>query len=141
MVEATGIPDIEMEVSESSYTKKVKAAYPTTKEELVNFINCCKLKGLEVMLYPRCNARFDKNAIESLKKTKPQMSRGGKWPRHRPNYDFNKTGFPYRTYNVGPNHNGGLPMTFTPQLKAPVGKWMHPMTKKTPTKIREMCWL
>lgn len=60
-----------MEVSKSNYVEKVKTAYPTTNEELVDFLNRCKLKGSEVMLCPRCNTVFDRKASEGLEKTKP----------------------------------------------------------------------
>lgn len=45
MVEATESPDVEMEVSESNYVEKVKAFYPTTKEEHVDLLNRVKLKS------------------------------------------------------------------------------------------------
>lgn len=45
MVEATESPDVEMEVSESNYVKKVKAVYPTTKEEHADLLNRVKLKS------------------------------------------------------------------------------------------------
>lgn len=44
-VETTKSPNIEMEVSESIYAKNVKAACPTAKEELVDFLIYCKPKG------------------------------------------------------------------------------------------------
>lgn len=45
MVVATESPDVEMEVSESNYAEKVKVVFPTAEEELVDFLNKCKLKG------------------------------------------------------------------------------------------------
>lgn len=52
MVEAIEILGIEMEVSYSKYTEKVKEVYPTTEEELIDFLNRCKLKGSEVVFMP-----------------------------------------------------------------------------------------
>lgn len=75
MVESTKITNVEMEVSDSSDAEKVKADYPTAEDELVDFLNHWKLKGSKVILFPRCNFVFDKKAIGSPEKTKPQLCR------------------------------------------------------------------
>lgn len=78
MIEAIESPDVEMAVSESNYDEKVEEVYPTTEEEVVNFLNRFKLKGSKLILCPRCNTVFDKEATEGLKGNKPQLSRRGK---------------------------------------------------------------
>jgi len=39
-------------ISEPQFDEKAKTAYPMAKEELVDFLNRCKLKNSEVMLCP-----------------------------------------------------------------------------------------
>lgn len=46
-------------------------AYPKVEEKLVDFLNQCKLKDLEVMLCPRCNSVFDKEAAKKKERTNP----------------------------------------------------------------------
>lgn len=93
MVEATKSPDMATKVSELEYVEKVRVVYPTVEEELVDFLNRCKLKGSEVMLCPRCKVVFDRKATKGNEKTMPQPSMGGKWPQSRPIYSFNKNVF------------------------------------------------
>lgn len=71
MVEAIENPDIDMEVSGSSYDEKVTLTYPTTEKELVYFLNRCKLKGSKVIPCPGCSTIFNKKATDGLEKTKP----------------------------------------------------------------------
>jgi len=42
----------------------MKETYPTAKEELIDFLNQCKLKNSEVMLCPRYSVVFDKEATK-----------------------------------------------------------------------------
>lgn len=55
MVEVTKDLDMEVEgkVGENS-EEQMKVVYPKAEEELVDFLNLCKLKYSEVMLCPRC---------------------------------------------------------------------------------------
>ena len=38
--------------------------YPMVEAEMINFLNCCKLKNSEVMLCPRCSFVFNKEATK-----------------------------------------------------------------------------
>lgn len=40
------------EVSKVDYIEKMKVVYPKAEEELIDFLNRCKIKGSEVMLCP-----------------------------------------------------------------------------------------
>jgi hypothetical protein len=50
---------------EGEYETKVQEMYPTVEEQLVDFLNRCKLNNSEVMLCPRCSAVCDKEAVAS----------------------------------------------------------------------------
>ncbi|XP_045822003.1 uncharacterized protein LOC123914884 [Trifolium pratense] len=58
-------------VPEEEYEKRVHEVYPNVEEELVDFLNRCKLKNSEVMLCPRCSAVCDKEAIAGLQNVVP----------------------------------------------------------------------
>lgn len=55
------------------YVEKMKSANPNVKEELIDFLNQCKLKGFEVMLSPCCSDVFVKEAIKDLENVKPKQ--------------------------------------------------------------------
>lgn len=90
IVEAIESFNMIMEVYESEHAEKVQAVYPSAEEELLDFLNRCKLKGPKV---------YDKKIIEGLEKTKPQPSKVGKCP-SRGQMIFNKRSVPYRIKNV-----------------------------------------
>jgi len=46
--------------------EKLKTAYPTAEEKLIDFLNRCKLKNSEVMLCPKCSDVFDKEVTKGL---------------------------------------------------------------------------
>jgi len=54
-------------------------AYSMAEEELIDFLNRCKLKNSEVMLCPRCSSVFDKEATKSLESFIPKSKKIGKW--------------------------------------------------------------
>ncbi|PNX59279.1 hypothetical protein L195_g059610, partial [Trifolium pratense] len=58
-------------VPEEEYEKRVREVYPNAEEELVDFLNRCKLKNSEVMLCPRCSAVCDKEATAGLQSVVP----------------------------------------------------------------------
>lgn len=60
------------EVSMVDYIEKIKVVYPKDDVKLIDFLNRCKIKGSEVMLYSRCNAVFNKEGMKGLKNIKPQ---------------------------------------------------------------------
>lgn len=53
------------------YTEKIKVVCPKAEEELIDFLNRCKIIGSEVMLCPRCSALFDIEATKDLENIKP----------------------------------------------------------------------
>src|ERR1044072_8871668 len=48
------------------YDQKMEEVFPNVGEDLVDFLNRCKLEDSEVMLCPRCSAVFDKKAAKGL---------------------------------------------------------------------------
>ncbi|MCI74127.1 hypothetical protein A2U01_0095391, partial [Trifolium medium] len=58
-------------IPEEEYKKKVQEVYLNAEEELVDFLNRCKLNNSEVMLCPRCSAVCDKEATTGLKDIVP----------------------------------------------------------------------
>lgn len=54
-------------------------AYPKVEEDLVKFLNQCKLIDSEVMLCPRCNSVFDKEAAKKLERANPYQAKKFVW--------------------------------------------------------------
>lgn len=97
MVEIT--EDSHLKAGEESmldYVEKVKVVYPRVEEELIDFLNRCKIKGSEVMWFPRCNNVFDKKATKGLRDFKPKPSRRIHKNEKRPHCSFDKRGVPYK---------------------------------------------
>ena len=42
--------------------------YPKPKEDLLDFLYCCKNKGLQACLCPRCGALIEKLVVENFQK-------------------------------------------------------------------------
>jgi len=81
---------------EPQFDEKLRTAYPTAEEELINFLNRCKLKNSEVMLCLRCSVVFDKEATKSLKGSIPKPKKRGKWSGdHRFKFSFTKSYIPF----------------------------------------------
>lgn len=70
--------------------------YPEVEEELIDFLNCYKLKGSEVMVCPCCSVIFDKEAIKDLKSVRPKQPKRNNWSDRRPQFSFDKRGDPYK---------------------------------------------
>jgi len=69
-------------------------AYPMAEEELIDFLNRCKLKNSEVMMCPRCNFIFEKEATGGLKIFLPTSKKRGKWfADHMTKFSFTKVDF------------------------------------------------
>jgi len=51
-------------VTEDQFEEKMRVAYPRAEEDLINFLNRCKISNTNVMLCPRCSAVFDKEAAK-----------------------------------------------------------------------------
>ncbi|KAK2416751.1 hypothetical protein QL285_039118 [Trifolium repens] len=115
-------------IPEGEYDKKVQEAYPAAEEELVDFLNRCKLNNAEVMLCPRCSAVCDKEAVSNLKKVLPYADHKRKWSSSKPN----QKSWPYQKIDWSKSHNQGLSVhhrlgpqkTFKPSNKAPTNQWV-----------------
>jgi hypothetical protein len=73
------------------YEKKVQEVYPAAEEQLVDFLNRCKLNNSEVMLCPRCSAVCDKEVVTCLRNVMPYADNKRKWSSSKPN----QRGWPY----------------------------------------------
>ncbi|PNX62275.1 hypothetical protein L195_g052890, partial [Trifolium pratense] len=112
MVEA--IEAITMQaVSEEEYTEKIKGVYPQAEEELVDFLNRCKLSNKEVMLCLRCSAVCDKEATAGLTNYVPYVKNKGNWPRQSLNKRKEIVQAPTIQQRLGPK-------TFVPANRVPV---------------------
>ena len=63
------------ELSEETVAELMKVVFPKPEEELMNFLNRCKLSNSMSMLCPNYNVVYDENAtkkIEALKEKHPQ---------------------------------------------------------------------
>ncbi|CAJ2649107.1 unnamed protein product [Trifolium pratense] len=115
-------------VPEEEYEKRVREVYPNAEEELVDFLNRCKLKNAEVMLCPRCSAVCDKEATAGLQSVVPYAENKRKWPKSRPS----QKAWPYKGANWGKPITKGLSIqqrlgpqnTFKPSGRAPVNQWV-----------------
>jgi len=98
------------------------------EEELIDFLNHCRLKNFEVMLYLRCSSLFDKEATKSLESFILESKKRGKWSAdYKPKFSFTKSYIPsinntLTTNYVNKNSQG---KTFMPYAKAPIQKWVH----------------
>jgi len=113
------------------FNEKLKSAYPTAEEELIDFFNRCRLKNYEVMLCPRCSVVFDKEATKGLEVSIPKPKKRGKWSGdHRLKFSFTKSYIPFinnssNTYYI---NKSGQAKAFVPY--APDKKWVHSIHKK-----------
>jgi len=117
---------VEETASEPQFDEKLKTAYPTAEEELIGFLNRCKLKNSEVMLCPRCSAVFDKEATKGLEGSIPKPSKRGKWSAdHRPKFSFTKGYVPFINNSLTTNYvnQSGRGKTLVPY--APNQEWVQ----------------
>jgi len=97
-------------------------------EELIDFLNRCRLKNFEVMLWPKCSYVFDKKATKSLESFIPKSKKRGKWSAdHRPKFCFTKSYIPFINNSSTTNYvnKNRQRKTFMPYAKAPVQKWVQ----------------
>jgi len=64
-------------VIEDQYAEKMKVAYPTSEEDLVDFLKRCKFSNSTTMLCPSCSVVFDKEAARNIEGFRPQSKRKG----------------------------------------------------------------
>ncbi|WJX88906.1 hypothetical protein P8452_70946 [Trifolium repens] len=82
MVEAMEITEVQAEkIPEEEYFEKMKVVYPRAEEDLIDFLNRCKLENKGVMLCARCCAVCDKEATAGLMKFQPVANRQGAKPK------------------------------------------------------------
>ncbi|PNX81972.1 hypothetical protein L195_g037997, partial [Trifolium pratense] len=105
-------------VSEEEYAEKIKGVYPQPEEELVDFLNRCKLSNKEVMLCPRCSVVCDKEATANLTNYVPYVKDKGKWPRQGLNKRKEIVQAPTIHQRLGPK-------TFVLANRIPVNPWAN----------------
>jgi hypothetical protein len=106
-------------VPEEEYVEKINVVYPRAEEELIDFLQRCKLNKTEVVLCPRCSAMFDKKAIDGLKKYAPSATNKDNWPDKRLITSQN-------TIHPRSVHQRlGYQTTFVPSNRAPIHQWVH----------------
>ncbi|KAK2422492.1 hypothetical protein QL285_033024 [Trifolium repens] len=125
MVEAMEVTEVQVEkISEEEYFEKMKVVYPRPEEDLIDFLNRCKLENKGVMLCARCSAVCDKEATAGLMKFQPVANRQGanpKPPRGKGN------GILTRPNNMVQTDRRP---TFLPSGSIPIERWMHQGTIK-----------
>jgi len=118
-------------ITEGQLVKKMEVAYPKAEEDLIDFLNRCKISNTNVMLCPRYNAVFDKEAAKSVEGFLPHTIRKSGWVENRPKYGFKKRGVPYKmkpSYQSSSRTHRG---TFNPPPKSPTDTWVFSRGKKT----------
>lgn len=83
------------EVTMLNYTEQMKVVYTKVEGDLIDFLNRCKIKGSEVMLYPCCSAVFNNEDAKDLEKVVPQQPRHFGRDRSKRKSIFNKRGVPH----------------------------------------------
>lgn len=61
--------------SKPSYKEKMKVVFSKAEEELIDFLNRCKLNDSKIMLCPCCNTILDKEVAKELEKITPISQR------------------------------------------------------------------
>jgi len=118
-------------VTEDQYAEKMKIAYPTSEEDLVDFLKRCKISNSKPMLCPRCSVIFDKEPARSIEGFKPQSKRKGKWVDKKPKFDFNRSDLTYKASTQRTFSRKSKMKTFTPPSKSPTEKWVFSGGRKS----------
>ncbi|KAK2449663.1 hypothetical protein QL285_008835 [Trifolium repens] len=125
MVEAMEVTEVQVEkIPEEEYFEKMKVVYPRAEEDLIDFLNRCKLENKGVMICARCSAVCDKEATAGLMKFQPVANRQGANP--KPPRDKGK-GILTRPNNMVQTDRRP---TFHPSGSIPIERWMHQGTIK-----------
>ena len=124
-------------VTEDQFAEKMKTAYLKAEEDLVDFLNRCKISNTHAKLCPRCSAIFDKEVAKSVEGFRPQPNNKDRWVNNRPKYGFNKRGVPYKMKFVEKVPHRNHQKTFNPPWKSPTDTWVFSGGKRpgfsTPT--------
>jgi len=118
-------------VSEDQFVEKMEVAYPKAEEDLIDFLNRCKISNTNVMLCPRCSTVFDKEAAKSIEGFLPHTKHEGGCFENHPKFGFNKRGFPYKMKSLEDNPGRNHKKTFNPPSKIPTDTWVFSWGKKT----------
>jgi len=59
-------------ITEDQYVEKIQVVFPKVEEDLIDFLNRCKIIGSPVMLCPRCSAVSEKKATEDVEGFRPK---------------------------------------------------------------------
>jgi hypothetical protein len=120
VVETTEVTEVQAEeIPEKEYFEKMKVIYPRAEEDLIEFLNRCKLENKRVMLCARCSAVCDKEATAGLKKFQPATNKQGAKPKQ-----YQDKGKDILTRPNNPAKTGRMP-TFLPPGSNPMERWMH----------------
>ena len=76
-------------VIEDQFVEKMTVAYPRAEENLIDFLNRCKISNINAMLCPRCSAVFDKETAKSVEGFRPRSKRKRRWADNRQKFGFN----------------------------------------------------
>jgi len=128
-------------VTEDQYAEKMKVAYPTSEEDLVDFLKRCKISNSTIMLCHRCSAVFDKQAAKNIEGFKPQSKRKGKWVDRKPKFDFNRSDLTYKASTQRTFSKKSQMKTFTPPSKCPTEKWVFSGGRKSNCNARPTKWV
>ena len=118
-------------VTEDQLAEKMTAAYPKAEEDLIDFLNRCKISSTSVMLCPRCSTVFDKEAAKSVEGFHPKPKRKGGWADNRRKFGFNKRGVPYRIHSTERDTDRNQRKTFNPPVRSPTDTWVFSGGKKS----------
>ena len=117
-------------VTEDQFAEKMTVAYPRAKEDLIDFLNRCKICNTIVMLCPWCSAVFDKEATKFVEGFRPQSKRERGWADNHQRFGFNKRGVPYKLKFTERNPNKNQRKTFNLPTKSPTNTWVFSGGKK-----------
>ena len=109
------------ELYEETVVELMKVVFPKTEEELVDFLNTCKLGNSRSMLCPNCSIVYDENVakkIEALKKKGPQEK--------NPKVVFNHAKGAYNVQVPQGKHVFPYQRTFVPPTDVPNNNWVRP---------------
>lgn len=122
---------VDVMVTEDQYVEKIKLVFPKANENLIDFLNRCKIYGSPIMLCPRCSVAFDKKATENVECFQPHSKRKQKWADKRHKFSLVKRGVLHKDSPPNGNQKRGQVKTFTPPSKSP---YIYDIVVKSSTK-------
>ena len=128
-------------ITGDQYEEKIQVLFPKAEEDLIDFLNRCKISGSPVMLCPRCSAVFYKKAAKNVEGFRPKTKRKEKWADKKPMISFDKANIPFKDTSPIANQKKGLVKTFTPPSKSPNNQWIFSGGKKPDHKSPPKKWI